>query len=92
MSVGGRAIATGGAIATIDTGTSLMVIPELVADSIHSAIPGSFKSVSAKENSLLSGKKGMGEWILGYERSGLLTQIYFTLIVDVVTVWLVHAL
>ncbi|KAK3830525.1 MAG: aspartic peptidase domain-containing protein [Linnemannia elongata] len=44
MSVNGRAIATGGARATIDTGTSLMVVPETVADSIHAAIPGSFKT------------------------------------------------
>ncbi|KAG0298753.1 hypothetical protein BGZ96_007628 [Linnemannia gamsii] len=44
MNVGGRAIATGGAEATIDTGTSLMVVPETVADAIHAAIPNSFKS------------------------------------------------
>lgn len=50
MSVNGRAIATGGARATIDTGTSLMVVPETVADSIHAAIPGSFKTVSARRS------------------------------------------
>ncbi|KAG0380101.1 hypothetical protein BGX24_010131 [Mortierella sp. AD032] len=44
MSVGGKPILTGGAQATIDTGTSLMVVPQLVADAIHAAIPGSFKS------------------------------------------------
>ncbi|KAG0061101.1 hypothetical protein BGZ89_011748 [Linnemannia elongata] len=44
MNVNGRAIATGGAKATIDTGTSLMVVPETVADSIHASIPGSFKT------------------------------------------------
>lgn len=66
MNVNGRAIATGGAKATIDTGTSLMVVPETVADSIHASIPGSFKTVSAKERSTFFfsiGKMGMGEWI-----------------------------
>ncbi|KAF9547498.1 hypothetical protein EC957_008335 [Mortierella hygrophila] len=45
MNVNGRAIATAGARATIDTGTSLMVVPEAIADSIHAAIPGSLKTV-----------------------------------------------
>ncbi|KAG0274780.1 hypothetical protein BGZ95_009473 [Linnemannia exigua] len=44
MSVNGRPIATGGAQATIDTGTSLMMVPQSVADAIHAAIPGSIKT------------------------------------------------
>ncbi|KAF9912357.1 hypothetical protein EC991_011049 [Linnemannia zychae] len=44
MSVGGKPIATTGAQATIDTGTSLMMVPQRVADAIHAAIPGSIKS------------------------------------------------
>ncbi|KAF9135938.1 hypothetical protein BGW39_009912 [Mortierella sp. 14UC] len=44
MSVGGTAIPTTGAQATIDTGTSLMMVPQRVADAIHAAIPGSIKS------------------------------------------------
>ncbi|KAF9935339.1 hypothetical protein FBU30_003129 [Linnemannia zychae] len=44
LSVNGRKIPTGNAQATIDTGTSLMVIPKTIADAIHTSIPGSVHS------------------------------------------------
>lgn len=74
MNVGGRAIATGGATATIDTGTSLMVVPETVADSIHAAIPNSFKSVSARRNDFSMIK---WNWVRGHDTErGLIANIY----------------
>ncbi|KAF9437187.1 hypothetical protein BGZ76_001701 [Entomortierella beljakovae] len=43
FSVGGEFFKTSGSLATIDTGTSAMLVPESVSDAINSAIPGSIK-------------------------------------------------
>ncbi|KAF9906152.1 hypothetical protein BX616_000810 [Lobosporangium transversale] len=43
VSVNGKKIAVTSALATIDTGTSAMLLPEVVSDAINSAIPRSVK-------------------------------------------------
>ncbi|KAF9182735.1 hypothetical protein BGZ50_004706 [Haplosporangium sp. Z 11] len=43
VSVNGKNININGALATIDTGTTAMLMPEAVADAINSAIPNSLK-------------------------------------------------
>ncbi|KAG0267232.1 hypothetical protein BGZ95_002895, partial [Linnemannia exigua] len=43
MTVNGQSINTAGAMATLDTGTSLMLVSQTVSDAINSAIPGAIK-------------------------------------------------
>jgi len=66
MNVNGKSIPTGGALATIDTGTSLMIIPEVVADTIHAAIPGSFKDVSKNIQEVCSSLHRVRSSLPGY--------------------------
>ncbi|CAO3567517.1 unnamed protein product [Mortierella alpina] len=46
MNVNGRNINVANALATIDTGTTAMLMPQAAADAINSAIPGAIKSAS----------------------------------------------
>ncbi|KAF9156942.1 hypothetical protein BG015_010107 [Linnemannia schmuckeri] len=43
LKVNGQTINTSGAMATLDTGTSLMLVSQTVSDAINSAIPGALK-------------------------------------------------
>lgn len=43
MTVNGQTIETSGAMATLDTGTSLMLVSQTVSDAINGAIPGALK-------------------------------------------------
>ncbi|KAK3830526.1 MAG: aspartic peptidase domain-containing protein [Linnemannia elongata] len=43
MTVNGKTIDTSGAMATLDTGTSLMLVSQTVSDAINGAIPGALK-------------------------------------------------
>ncbi|KAF9135939.1 hypothetical protein BGW39_009913 [Mortierella sp. 14UC] len=43
MTVNGQTINTSGAMATLDTGTSLMLVSQTVSDAINSAIPGAIR-------------------------------------------------
>ncbi|KAG0278376.1 hypothetical protein BGZ95_004163 [Linnemannia exigua] len=44
MTVGGTKINANGALAAIDTGTTAMLVPRVIADSINGAIPGSIRA------------------------------------------------
>jgi hypothetical protein len=46
MTVNGETINPFGAMATLDTGTSLMLVSQTISDAINSAIPGAVKDVS----------------------------------------------
>ncbi|KAF9351976.1 hypothetical protein BGX34_000251 [Mortierella sp. NVP85] len=46
LSVGNTKINVGAAIATIDTGTTAMLMPQVVADALHENIPGAVKVVN----------------------------------------------
>lgn len=45
MRIGNTIIPTTGILATIDTGTSAMLMPKSYADQINSAIPGALQAV-----------------------------------------------
>ncbi|KAI1307670.1 hypothetical protein EDD11_004451 [Mortierella claussenii] len=49
VSVNGQTISATGALATIDTGTSAMLVPELVSDAINNAIPNSVKMTGSTD-------------------------------------------
>ncbi|KAF9174272.1 hypothetical protein BGX21_000364 [Mortierella sp. AD011] len=50
FSVSGKTYLTTGALATIDTGTTAMLLPETVADAINIGIPGSIKMATPQED------------------------------------------
>lgn len=47
----GQTIETSGAMATLDTGTSLMLVSQTVSDAINGAIPGALKDVKFSTSS-----------------------------------------